>query len=36
MVRVKLEISNGGILHGLRDASSTVGIATLCCGSVVA
>ena len=36
MVRVKLEISNGGVLHGSRDASSIVGIASLCCGSVVA
>jgi len=36
MVRVKLEISNGGVLYGSRDALSTVGIASLCCGSVVA
>jgi len=26
MVRVELEISNGGVLHGSRDASSTMGV----------
>jgi len=36
MVGVELEISSGDILHGSRDASATVGVASCYCGSAVA